>query len=37
MLVAALKAESCPKIPTPTTSNSNFSILHWKLAQIAQK
>ena len=41
MLMAALKAlnvNSCPenpvsKIPTPTTLNSKFSILHGKLAQ----
>ena len=37
MLMAALKAKPIPKIPTPTTSYSNFSIFHGKLAQIAQK
>ena len=31
--------DGCPenKIPTPATSNSNFSILHGKLTQITKK
>ena len=37
MLMAALKAKSHPKIPTCTTSNLNFSILHGKLIQMGKK
>ena len=39
MLMAVLNWKQNPvtKIPKPTASNSNFSILHGKLAQIAKK
>ena len=37
MLMTALKANPVAKIPIPTISNSNFSILHGKLTQIAKK
>ena len=37
MLIAALEAKSCTKIPIATTSNSNLSILKGKLTQIAKK
>ena len=36
MLMAVLKQNPLPKIPTPTASNSNFSILH-ELVHIAKK
>ena len=37
MLMAYWKQNPVPKIPTPTASYSNFSVLHGKLAHIAKK
>ena len=36
MLMASVK-QNPPQIPTFTTSNSNFSVLHENLAQIGKK
>ena len=36
MSMAALKQNTVPEISTPTTFNSNFSILNGKLAQITK-
>ena len=37
MSMTYLNVNPVPKIPIATTSNSNFSILHGKLTQIAKK